>query len=434
MSFSNFISYDFFVFPDEKTKVNGSIEKLTETVQWAKNALAEWREVTQSNEARNKMIEKFIQMDSGHAETLDAKRKLVHDAIIKQQVVLLNAFEEKRAVEKLLEKTSKLYRQAHIERRHLVSTWKDAVNQMNQRENDIKSTEAEIIEAHKVTNEKREHQKREEETLKLKQDDNREIEFMIQELNITSSDLRSRSLRLESANASKSSELLAVRKTVQHESQKLNNLRAQNRQLLIEEKEKENLLKTSIEDMRALREKYDKFKTNNSNAQERLRQIDEMLEGEKKNIKTIESEVDRLSSALFRTEQQLKKLQDAEKDLELEGQALDNGITRTRTSCKGLEKELLRQTEILYHVDYKIQHGEMRIASMQGTFDEEETKRLEEKCEYLRRLFDDKEKAEELMKTQIARIEEDLKKLSIVYQNSIGDYEKIVSLHTHAKC
>lgn len=400
---------------------------MTETVQWAKNALAEWREVTQSNEARNKMIEKFIQMDSGHAETLDAKRKLVHDAIIKQQVVLLNAFEEKKAVEKLLEKTSQLYRQAHVERRQLVSTWKDAVNQMNQREKDIKTMEGEIISARKVTTEQNENLKREEETLRLKQLDNREIEIMIQELNIQSSDLRNRLNQLDNSNVSKSSEMLALRKTVQHESQKLNNLRAQNRQLLVEEKEKENLLKTSIDDMRTLREKFEKFQTNNSNAQERLRQIDEMLENEKKNIKTIESEVDRLSSTLHRSEQQLQKLQEAEKNLDLEGQALENGITRTRSSCKNFEKELLRQTEILYNVDYKIQHGEMRIASMQGKVDEEETKKLEEKREYLRLLFEDKQKAEELMRTQIARIEEDLKKLSIVYQSSISEYEKIVS-------
>lgn len=381
------------------------------------------------------MIEKFIQIDSGHAETLDSKRKLVHDAIIAKQIILLNAFEEKQALEKLLEKTSQLYRQAHIERRQLVSTWKDAVNQMNQREKDIKSMESEIVTARQVTTGKNEQLNREEETLRLKQADNREIEIIIQELNITSSDLRSRLLRIESSNADKSSELLATRKTVQHESQKLNNLRAQNRQLLVEEKEKETLLRTFIDDMRSLREKYDKFKTNNSNAQERLKQIDEMLESEKKNIKTIESEVDRLSSTLFRSEQQLKKLQEAEQDLEREGQVLDNGIARTRSSYKNFEKELLRQTEILYNVDYKIQHGEMRIASMQGTFDEEETAKLEEKCDYLRKLFHDKERAEDLMKTQIARIEEDLKKLSIVYQTSIVEYEKIVSgnFFCHAK-
>ena len=73
-------------------------------------------------------------------------------------------------------------------------------------------------------------------------------------------------------------QLLALRKTVQGESQKLNNLRNQNRQMLVEEKEKETVLKTLIDDLRMIHDKYEKFKGTNVDAQERLRQIEELLE------------------------------------------------------------------------------------------------------------------------------------------------------------
>lgn len=197
--------------------------------------------------------------------------------------------------------------------------------------------------------------------------------------------------------------------------------------MLAEEKDKENSLKMMIDECREIREKYERFKGSNSDAQERLRQIEELLENETKNMKRIEDETSRLSSALYRSEQQLKKLQDIEKSLIVESQALESGISKTRASCKNFEKELLRQTEILYNVEYKIQHAEMRLATMQGTVDEEENARLDARRIHLEQLFDDKEKAENLMKTQIARTEEDLKKLSTHYQNSINDYEKIVS-------
>lgn len=65
----------------------------------------------------------------------------MQDSINKQQVLLLNAYEEKSSLEQMLERTSQLYRQAHNERRQLVNTWKEAVNQMNQREKDINETE-----------------------------------------------------------------------------------------------------------------------------------------------------------------------------------------------------------------------------------------------------------------------------------------------------
>lgn len=222
-------------------------------------------------------------------------------------------------------------------------------------------------------------------------------------------------------------QLLALRKTVQGESQKLSNLRNQNRQMLMEERDKETSLKAMIDECGVIKGKYEKFKGTNSDAQERLRQIEELIENENKNMKRIDDETARLSSALYRSEQQLKKLQDVEKNLMIESQALETGISRTHASCKSLEKELLRQTEVLYNVEYKIQHAEMRLATMHGSIDEEETARLDVRREHLEQIFDDKMKADELMKTQIARTEEDMKKLSTNYQNSIIEYEKIVS-------
>lgn len=412
---------------DEKEKVNGTIDKLAEGVQWAKSALAEWRQVMTSGQETKGLIEKFCRMDSGRAEALDSKRKHLHEAIVKKQKVLVNVYEEKKALELLLERTGQLYRQAHLERRQLVSTWKDAVNQMNLREKEIKETESEIGNAKKVTAEKHAALKREEMVLKLKQDENRDTEYNIQVLNITSSDLRNRLLKLEDSAVLKNSELLALRKSVQNESQKLNNLRNQNRQLLVEEKDKEILLKSTIEELEIMREKYDKFKNNNSNAQERLKQIEEMLEAENKNMKTLQDETIRLNSTLYRSEQQLKKLQEAERNLMLEGQALEAGIFRTRASCKTLEKELLRQTEILYNVDYNIQHAEMRLATMKGTVDEEEMTHLNNRRQQLETTLGDRNKAYELMKTQISRNEEDMRKLSSVYQSSMAELDKIVS-------
>lgn len=226
-------------------------------------------------------------------------------------------------------------------------------------------------------------------------------------------------------------QLLALRKTVQGESQKLSNLRNQNRQMLMEERDKETSLKAMIDECGVVKGKYEKFKGTNSDAQERLRQIEELIENENKNMKRIDDETARLSSALYRSEQQLKKLQDVEKNLMIESQALETGISRTHASCKSLEKELLRQTEVLYNVEYKIQHAEMRLATMHGSIDEEETARLDARREHLEQIFDDKMKADELMKTQIARTEEDMKKLSTNYQNSIIEYEKIVSTYIY---
>lgn len=89
----------------------------------------------------------------------------------------------------------------------MVNTWKDAVTQMNQREKEIKETEMEVDNARKVSAQKHEALTREESVMKLKQTENREIEMYIQELNITSSEMRNRLLKLEDTIASKNSEV-----------------------------------------------------------------------------------------------------------------------------------------------------------------------------------------------------------------------------------
>lgn len=126
---------------------------------------------------------------------------------MKKRATMVNVYEERKSLELLLERTSQLYRQAHMERRQLVNTWKDAVNQMNQREKEIKETETEIESAQRISAEKLGALAGEEIEMKIKKDQNKDTELHISELNIASSELRSRLLRLEDAVGRKSSEV-----------------------------------------------------------------------------------------------------------------------------------------------------------------------------------------------------------------------------------
>lgn len=78
---------------------------------------------------------------------------------------------------------------------------------MNQREKEIKETELEVDNAKKVSLQKHEALTREESVMRLKQTENREIEMFIQELNITSSEMRNRLLKLDNTIALKNSEV-----------------------------------------------------------------------------------------------------------------------------------------------------------------------------------------------------------------------------------
>lgn len=69
-------------FTAERVKLNESIEKLSEGIQWAKTALLEWRQVMMSGDEANKMIEKLCRMDAGKAEVRKINiRLMIHSNI-----------------------------------------------------------------------------------------------------------------------------------------------------------------------------------------------------------------------------------------------------------------------------------------------------------------------------------------------------------------
>lgn len=106
-----------------------------------------------------------------------------------------------------------------------------------------------------------------------------------------------------------------AKKNVYNVSQRLNQQRQKNRQNTQEKDTKSTSLEKEIELFADLQSKAEKFKNKNCSAQERLRQLDEMIETEEKNIRILHQELSRFSGALFRSQQQLKSFQSDEKIL-----------------------------------------------------------------------------------------------------------------------
>lgn len=95
----------------------------------------------------------------------------------------------------------------------------------------------------------------------------------------------------------------------------MNQKRQKNRQNSQEKENKLTCLEKEKESYTVLLAKEEKFKNKNISAQDRLRQLDEMIETEEKNIRILQQELSRFSGALFRSQQQLKAFQSDEKIL-----------------------------------------------------------------------------------------------------------------------
>lgn len=300
---------------NEVTRISAHLNSLAEKIQWAKTALNEFRLAMDMGQEANQLIEKYCKMDRSKAEVMEAKRRILQTNISKQRTILVNYYEEQKSLEQVLDRTAQLYRQAHIERRQMVSTWKEAVNQMNQREKDINDSERELEQAKEYSLIKTNELKEQIDFLDQQIQNNKDTEFTIAELNVETSKLRSKLTDLVEMVALYNNELATTKKTVYNVSMRLNRQRQKNRQELTEIKDKEVLLEKEKQNYEQLMKREEIFKSRNLSAQDRLRQLDEMMEIEEKNIKALQMEITRLSGALYRSNQQLNEFQSEEKIL-----------------------------------------------------------------------------------------------------------------------
>lgn len=94
--------------------------------------------------------------------------------------------------------------------------------------------------------------------------------------------------------------------------------------------------------------------------------------------------------------------------------------------CKQQEKELLRQTEIIYNIDFNLQSIETRIANMKGFVEENHALLLEERCKYLKQLFHEKQNTVIELKNQNLAIECEMKRLTTISHYDLQEFNDSV--------
>lgn len=309
---------------DKIDKLNLTVEKYSKKIEWARTMFDEFQEAIQRGDETNKILQKFTKSDRSRAEELESKRLLLQTNIMKQRVILIANNEQKQALENVLNRTARLYRQAHEERQSLITIWKDSISQMVDRETEIMNAEQSLKEA-KTVSEQREHKlveliaKHEQEAT-----NGRESELQIEEMNEKISSERNKLNQLTNSISLKSGELGVLKKNVIQISKELIHQRQKNRQLAKDKVSSDKTLEEWKTVFESLKKRYESFKGKSFNIQERLRELDQLVEIEEKNVKILITENLRLSGARFKAQQHLTELNNVEKTLDVSRISLYN--------------------------------------------------------------------------------------------------------------
>lgn len=298
-------------------KLNATVEKYTKKIDWAKTSFEEFQSAIRRGEDANKLMEKLTKADRARAEELESKRKLLQTGIIKQKEILLANNEQKQSLEAVLNRTAQLYRNAHDERQRLIVIWKDSIAQMVEREREIFEAEVGLKEAKVVTD------KRQQKLIKMiakceqQATNGKELELQIEELNEKISTERNKFNQLTDAIALKTSELEVLKKNVAQISKELIAQRQKNRQFATDKEAREKTLDEWKQVQESLQKRYETFKGKSYTIQERLRELDQLIEIEERNIKILNAENLRLSGAKLKAQQHLTEMCNEEKTLDV---------------------------------------------------------------------------------------------------------------------
>lgn len=298
-------------------KLNVTVEKYSKKIEWAKTSFDEFQAAIRRGDDANKLMEKFTKADRTKAEALESKRKNLQVAIVKQRAILLINTEQRRSLENVLDRTAQLYRNAHEERQRLIAVWKDSIGQMVEREREIYDTERALKEARNVT------EKREQQLITMiatsdqQATNGKELQLQIEEMNDKISLERNKLNQLAKSIALKTSELEVLKKNVMQISKELIARRQKNRQLSTEKEANDKSLEEWKQVQDSLQKRYTTFKGKSYSIQERLRELDQLIDIEERNVKILNAENLRLSGATLKAQQHLKEMEDEEKTLDV---------------------------------------------------------------------------------------------------------------------
>lgn len=131
-----------------------------------------------------------------------------------------------------------------------------------------------------------------------------------------------------------SNELITFKQILRSQSEKLQQMRRQNRQTIIEREAKVEAINKLNTTCQELGEKLKKIINQTDSAQNRLKQLDELVEAEEKSLNCVEVELARLSQMLYRSKSILQQWQSEHKLVEVSANALRGYRVLSANSCR----------------------------------------------------------------------------------------------------
>lgn len=166
------------------------MEKIKAESLWDTEALEAWEDTLKKRDEDNERLKKFTQEDERKLSELEARRRNCQMELIDRKKIYDRMVTEIMNFEQVTERMAKMFRSLKDQRDILIKHWKETVQNLKQRDDDINRASNEIIAADDIISRKKAYLDEQNQFLKNEQNNNKELEMEIAECSAIASRFR----------------------------------------------------------------------------------------------------------------------------------------------------------------------------------------------------------------------------------------------------
>ncbi|XP_051168042.1 coiled-coil domain-containing protein 39 [Leptopilina boulardi] len=410
----------------DMSRVNEKLIIMESTIKVDQTRLTKWEKSLQRDIKDNEIIQHFIQSDTKKFKEYELKRQKLGEELENYRNGIVKAVDKLNEIENSLDQTARMYVQALKERRQLINQWTQSVLILRQRDNSIQETRKEMGNLREIAKEKMELFEDAEQFLKHQISNNKELDENIEQLEKEIFFEKGEQKKLSETIVTFESEIQIQKMNLHENASQTQTKRANIKRKKIEIENKQIKMRSINKQIDNLKITLNDISNQKMNVEDRIRQLEEMLEKEEKRKISITKETNRIQSLILRTTNQINELENERKIIYLRHQSEKKKIEAFDVFRMKIEKLSKKKKTELYNVEIEVQKNEIRLQHMTDIEkDRGEIQRKQKIIEDLQKISIEKMGTLKLLQSQVDHLDHDLKEMM---QGQIKNNEELERL------
>jgi len=402
---------------------NKKIADLQEDIAWDQKKLEQWLEESAKQDDNVLILHKYMKEDDSKLKQLMLTMERLTDEVKNARKALNAEHTETLTGQIEVDKTAEDFRKQQADREELIRQWKNTLDQMKARDNDISRKNNDIIEAKSGLNQEKNNLNQQQTFFEQEQQNNSELEKKIDARTRDSSKLIDILQRNQHELEDTQSDLQTEKFKVERVASDLEQLKATNRRMIETHGAKKKKLETIREDCERTKNELKEVEGAQLSAEQKAAAAERILDHEEQIVKNLQDQAKKAREMLFKRQQQLKKTLDEEVVLENLVEGDRSSLKNLNRRLKQLDGTILTQQETIYQQDYQLVNIERRLGKLQGEgMDQEEKEKLEAKVRGLTEDLEGKQAEKKTVAQQLKKLGDEVRRVNREMEKTDKEY------------